>query len=112
MLYLGAVGFGSRGCRLRHDASVAIALTLTLAQNGQEGAQLRHRDAAVVPVARQQVLKHLGRRPRPTLLLTRHLAHREEEPGQDDEEHRLGEAEAAGLSGTAMGGPDGHDFFS
>ncbi|TNN58185.1 hypothetical protein EYF80_031618 [Liparis tanakae] len=59
----------------RVAAAVPALVPLTLADEGQQRAQLGHRDGAVVSVAGQQVLEHLGGGLRPTFPLTCHSAH-------------------------------------
>lgn len=102
--HLGAVGFGGRSCFrcLGHIAADVVPFSLTLAEQGQQGAQLGHRDGAVVPIAGQQVLQHLGRGLCLTFPLTCHLVKGAEQDSQGQNKHQLGLEGGDGHCGTAM----------
>lgn len=97
---------------MRLIAAVTVGFTLTLAEQGQKGAQLGHCDGAVVPIAGQQVLEHLSSRLGLVFPQTCHYAQRAEQHSQGQSKHHLRLEESSGGRVTAMRGPDEHGFFT
>lgn len=112
--HLGAVESGRRGCRcLWHTAALlALTFTLRLAEDRQQGAQLRDTNSAIFSMAIQQVLEHLSRQKLITPRLSRHSAQRAEKGQQGEDEYQLGPGDDGCLRGKAMVGPDKHGFFT
>lgn len=111
--YLWAVCRGR--CDRRHLCLISVvfrAFALTPAKQRQQGAQLRHRDGAVVSVTGQQVLKNLSRWLGLAFLLASHPADWAEEHGHGQHQDWLGAEEGDRHTDPAMRGPDGHDFFN